>query len=1147
MKKIVFTLLIFMVCTIQALAYEYFTIYFSDGTKSEAFYATDVDSICYSKLSLDGIAFDEWQVQEIYTCDSVYRYPLAQIDSLSFKDVDENKVAEAFSIASSYINPLYLQYKSSTDLFQHLQSLNIDGIEKIWNDNQSVFIKLRDWGVITYSYPPHNVNLNNLNRAQVSLPQKSVRRVINQSEMAQHKQVSVNNVCVITQMRKDNDYEDAAATSDSIAKMCREWGLNVVVNNDLRPEFFINGIRQYDLVFLLTHGTYNGNHWLVTNEEIYSQTLNKSINKDSLFTIAKEFIKTKYLDNGYSPNDVSFSSLIENRNGQRTLACYTNISNNFISKHKTPKSRNIIVLNAACQSMKGNNPQLANAFINTGTACYSGFTESNSIGPWTNWEMCVFLLNGHSIYSAYNNLPENLYKEKLELPENSGQYVYPELILWPENRDQTTICITHPETLPCETSLNEGKSIVKLKGRLKVWNPEIHANARNVGIIVGKTQNLEDGQRIDVDLYPIKDKHLLEIEAKLDVRELEANKTYYYRTYFICGTEEEAEDCYGEIKQFTIDAYYVKNNDIRTYFYDDMCEERHGTKIKEYYWGDLKSEKKVIFDSSFANYYPRKFGFMGGEQLEEIENLEYLKTDSIIDMGSMFGGCSSLTNLDLSNFNTSKVKDMSCLFQNCSSLTSIKLNSFNTSNVKSMWGLFYGCSSLTSLELSNFDTSNVTDMTYMFAGCDSLTNLDLSNFNTSKAEKMWGMFQYCSSLTSLDLSSFNTSNVTDMTYMFEGCGSLTNLDLKSFDTSNVTLMGRMFDGCSSLTSLDLSNFNTSNVTDMYGMFSMCSSMKRLDLSSFDNSNADMSYAFEGCDSLEYLDFRNLVLNDKNFCRLKNLKSINLSNANTVASTSMTHLFSGCSSLTNLDLSSFDTSNVTDLSFMFDGCSSLTNLDLSNFRTPNLTKMIYMFSDCISLEHLDLSNFDLSKIEDNPFDCYDNITLYSLKMENAILSGDCYFFHGLKTLREIDLRNAVLSGDCGGLFDHQINLREIDLTNVNTSNVTNMYGMFEYCTSLTSLDLSSFDMSNVKAVDYMFYECSALRTIYAGNWSNGHLSRDLGLFEGCTNLVGGQGTKLGKNLYGYDSQGNPLYYWCESGCESAHIDGGKDNPGLFTAK
>ena len=95
MKKSVFTLLALLACAIYPVkAYEYFTIYFSDGTKSEAFYATDVDSICYSKISLDSIAYDEWQVQEIYTCDSVYRYPIAQIDSLSFKDVDINKVAK---------------------------------------------------------------------------------------------------------------------------------------------------------------------------------------------------------------------------------------------------------------------------------------------------------------------------------------------------------------------------------------------------------------------------------------------------------------------------------------------------------------------------------------------------------------------------------------------------------------------------------------------------------------------------------------------------------------------------------------------------------------------------------------------------------------------------------------------------------------------------------------------------------------------------------------------------------------------------------------------------------------------------------------------------------------------------------------------
>jgi surface protein len=34
--------------------------------------------------------------------------------------------------------------------------------------------------------------------------------------------------------------------------------------------------------------------------------------------------------------------------------------------------------------------------------------------------------------------------------------------------------------------------------------------------------------------------------------------------------------------------------------------------------------------------------------------------------------------------------------------------------------MFNGCSSLTSLDLSNFDTSNVTTMQYMFQDCTSL-------------------------------------------------------------------------------------------------------------------------------------------------------------------------------------------------------------------------------------------------------------------------------------------------------------------------------------------------------------------------------------------------------------------------------------------
>ena len=37
-----------------------------------------------------------------------------------------------------------------------------------------------------------------------------------------------------------------------------------------------------------------------------------------------------------------------------------------------------------------------------------------------------------------------------------------------------------------------------------------------------------------------------------------------------------------------------------------------------------------------------------------------------------------------------------------------------------MSSMFVGCKSLTNLNLSNFNTQNVTDMSFMFVGCKSL-------------------------------------------------------------------------------------------------------------------------------------------------------------------------------------------------------------------------------------------------------------------------------------------------------------------------------------------------------------------------------------------------------------------------------------------
>ena len=63
---------------------------------------------------------------------------------------------------------------------------------------------------------------------------------------------------------------------------------------------------------------------------------------------------------------------------------------------------------------------------------------------------------------------------------------------------------------------------------------------------------------------------------------------------------------------------------------------------------------------------------------------------------------------------------MKSMFSGCSSLTNIDLSNINTNNVTNIWGMFDCCSSLTNIDLSNFNTNKVTDMRCLFFGCSKL-------------------------------------------------------------------------------------------------------------------------------------------------------------------------------------------------------------------------------------------------------------------------------------------------------------------------------------------------------------------------------------------------------------------------------------------
>ena len=160
---------------------------------------------------------------------------------------------------------------------------------------------------------------------------------------------------------------------------------------------------------------------------------------------------------------------------------------------------------------------------------------------------------------------------------------------------------------------------------------------------------------------------------------------------------------------------------------------------------------------------------------------------------------------------------MSTMFNRCSSLTGLDVSNFDTSKVTSMSNMFEGCSNLTDLDVSNFDTSNVTRMDGMFSTCIKVTNLDVSGFNTSKVVSMYSMFSGCSGLTSLDLRSFDTSSLDGKTY--------SNIRI----ASGVTVLGvdvnYMFDSCGNLRTIIFGD--KFNRLDGYDMFRSCNKLKAI--------------------------------------------------------------------------------------------------------------------------------------------------------------------------------------------------------------------------------------------------------------------------------------------------------------------------------
>ena len=469
----------------------------------------------------------------------------------------------------------------------------------------------------------------------------------------------------------------------------------------------------------------------------------------------------------------------------------------------------------------------------------------------------------------------------------------------------------------------------------------------------------------------------------------------------------------------------------------------------------IKNGTELLFVCDSTIYSPQSSPslFANLTSLTNISFSNFKLHDECTTISSWFMSCSSLTSINLSNFDTINVQRMVYVFGACSNLQTITFGeNFKTNNVVTMKGMFDSCNSLTEIDLSGFNTANVTDFTDMFAYCSNLTKLDLSSFELNVDAGEMNMLKNCSGLVEINAPNLIANGCgiqlpTDKTYYLSSTGEpVTDIyHAGDIDMSNETIFDHIIQAqLSKNWKSELAD--SSNITELTFANKIPSGYSSSPAYSW--TTGIKAYRNNTTNTQVAIVFNGIILAPEDstglFQGLSKLNGITFTNFKTSTTTNMKDMFNGCTSLISLDLSIFDTTNVTDMSGMFNGCLGMMNVNISTFNTENVTDMNKMFYNCNGLKSLTFpSTFKTDKVTN--------------------MSG----MFGLATaITSLNLSNFNTSNvtDMGGMFfGGQCNI--VGLNKFDTSKVTNMSSMFS--SFLRTVDVSSFNTSNVTDMSYMF--------------------------------------------------------------------------------
>ncbi len=554
-KKIVLLLIIWM--PLPCLAQDKFTIHFKDGS-DRTFHLDNIVSIYTSKYDSKNIFHSDESYQYVETLQGSFIYDISSIENIAFTKFNENNVSNNIEEVANTVNPIILENDNIEEIKNKIDDIkSLECVEDAWCDNHSLFVRIKNWETMVY-HIDHDENYEIVfpDDTLLSSPNHIIASpnhiTASPQKTAAIKQASEPLKVMIANMEyRDEKRQSQVTNCDRLVNLFEYCNIHPDYNDPLPTlEFFKNDIYDYDVIYLLAHGTRKGKyHAFITADEL-------AVNDGSTFTMTYTDLLNKVLAirkgfPGATEDHIFLDNVKEVRNGVTCIVYRLAITEPFFEElvKKEFSNPNSVLFTCACQSLQ-DNYNLAYTLYKKNLGCYLGYTHANSVGDEAGVEFYISMLKGCSLGVAYRDLPYNYRIEDKGNNETANLVIVPN-----DDYEGNVRKLFLAQTITAPPDENLINSEYKTNKKVTIEGYATLLQTGLLGFDVSKNENMEESIETKNIRY---EKTYLNgnIKFSTSLSGLEAGETYHFRAFSYDGVVYN----YGKTYSFKIDE---KQSDTR--------------------------------------------------------------------------------------------------------------------------------------------------------------------------------------------------------------------------------------------------------------------------------------------------------------------------------------------------------------------------------------------------------------------------------------------------------------------------------------------------------------------------------------------------------------------------------------------------------